>query len=203
MSAIEYEEDQEAGWGEQQPPALPGRRQRRRWGRPGAVLIAVLTAAAGFYAGVRVEKGQLSSSTSASGIPATARTGASGSGSSGRSGFSGLRGAGSGTASIGTISSVDGNTIYITETSGNTVKVTLSSATKLTKSLGVSKSSLHPGDSVVVQGATSSTGTISATSVSDSGASNTSTTGSGSSTAGTRSSGSAGSAVSSLFGSSQ
>ena len=59
---------------------------------------------------------------------------------------------GGGNASIGTVSSVDGNTIYITDTSGNTVKVTLSSATKITKSLGVSKHSLHPGDSVVIRG---------------------------------------------------
>jgi len=50
------------------------------------------------------------------------------------------------------------------------VKVTLSSSTKLTKSLGVSKSSLHPGDAIVVQGVKNSSGTVVATSVSDSGA---------------------------------
>jgi hypothetical protein len=65
---------------------------------------------------------------------------------------------------------VSGNTIYLTDTSGNTVKVTLSSSTKLTKSLGVSKSSLHPGDAIVVQGVKNSGGTIVATSVSDTGA---------------------------------
>ena len=75
-------------------------------------------------------------------------------------------------ASIGTISSVNGNTIYITDTSGNTVKVTLSSATKITKSLGVSKHSLRPGDSVVIRGLKNSSGKVSATSISDSGASN-------------------------------
>jgi Domain of unknown function (DUF5666) len=201
MSAIEYEQDHDTEWEEEEPLALPGGRSRRRWGRPAALLVALLTAAAGFYAGVRVEKGQVSSSTSAAGfsLSSGARTATSGSGSTSRGGFGAF---GAGNASIGTISSVKGNTIYITETSGNTVKVTLSSATKITKSLGVSKSSLHPGDSVVIQGATSSSGTIAATSVSDSGTSATASTGSGSSTSGTGGSGSASSAVSSLFGSS-
>ncbi|HUJ33895.1 MAG TPA: hypothetical protein VLW51_01710 [Solirubrobacteraceae bacterium] len=180
MSAIPYGHETETEWAaEEQPLPLPGGRQRRRWGRPAVVLLAVLTAAVGFYAGVRVEKGQVSSSTSTGGLSLTsaARTGASGSGASSRGGFAGL-GALGGNTSIGTISTVKGKTIHITETSG-TVKVTPSSATKITKSLGVSKKSLHPGDSVVIQGATSSTGTISATSVSDSGASS---TGSGNST---------------------
>ena len=64
-------------------------------------------------------------------------------------------------------------TIYLTDPTGNTVKVTLSSSTKLTKSLNVSKSSLHPGDTIVVQGVKNSSGTIVATSVSDSAASTT------------------------------
>src|SRR5207237_5013064 len=50
-------------------------------------------------------------------------------------------GGGGGGVSFGTVSSVNGNTIYLTEGSGNTVKVTLSSATKITKSQNTSKSS--------------------------------------------------------------
>ena len=60
--------------------------------------------------------------------------------------------------------------MWFTEASGNTVKVTVSSATKITKSQSASKSSLHPGDAVVIQGATGKNGTVAAASVSDSGA---------------------------------
>ena len=83
----------------------------------------------------------------------------------------------------------------MSDTSGNTVKVTLSSATKITKSLPVGRQSVHPGDSVVIQGAKAANGTLHATSVSDSGATTTGTSSSG----GANSSSTSGSGVSSLF----
>jgi hypothetical protein len=153
------------------PDALVAPR-RRRWhlfNRKTAALGAAVACAAGFLAGVELEKSQ------ATGIPTTptaptAGGAAAGAGAGGRGGFPFAgRGAGGGNASFGTISSVSGNTVYVTEASGNTVKVTLSPATKVTKSQSVTKSSLRPGDAVVIQGATSSNGTVSATSVSDSG----------------------------------
>ncbi len=193
MSAIPYE-GTEQDWEppDQEPTMTPGRPRRRFFNRKSAGLAAVIACAAGFYGGVRVEKSQLSSTasaattTGATGATAGARTGGSGfpgagagaaGGFPGAARFGGGGGAGGGNASIGKITSVSGNTIYLTETSGNTVNVTLSSSTKLTKSLGVSKSSLHPGDAVVIQGVKNSNGTVVATSVSDSGAT---TTGSGS-----------------------
>ncbi|MGO9976051.1 MAG: hypothetical protein ACLP01_25265, partial [Solirubrobacteraceae bacterium] len=54
----------------------------------------------------------------------------------------------------------------------------MSSATKITKSLTVARSAVHPGDSVLIQGVKSSGGTLTATSISDSGASASSTSGS-------------------------
>ena len=185
MSAVPYD-SREHDWDttEQEPSMTPGRPRRRFFNRRSAALAAVITCAAGFYAGIRVEKGQISSTTSAATTSATGvRTGTAAAGGAGgfaaRFGGGGAAGGG-GNASLGTISSVNGKTIYLTDTTGNTVKVTLSSSTKLTKSLGVSKSSLHPGDSVVIQGVKNSTGTLVATSVSDSGAR---TTGGGSTTA--------------------
>jgi hypothetical protein len=183
MSAVPYQ-SHEQDWDapDQEPFAPPGRPRRRFFNRKSAALVALLTCAVGFYAGIRVEKGQLPStasaaSASAPGAVAGAQTGAPAGGAPTGSGApGGLAGAGrfgggaGGSASLGTLSSVSGNTIYLTDTTGNTVKVTLSSSTKLTKSLSVSKSSLHPGDSVVVQGVKNSKGTIVATSVSDSGA---------------------------------
>ncbi len=80
------------------------------------------------------------------------------------------RGLGGGSASFGTVSSISGKTLYVTDTSGNTIKVTLSPATKVTKSVGVSAKSVHPGDTVVVSGIKGSGGTVQAATVSDSGA---------------------------------
>lgn len=216
MSAIPYEEEREEHWDpeEDETLGLPGRRRRQFFNRRSAALIAVITCAAGFYAGIRVEKGQLSSSAGSGrslSLPSlgnsTSRssTGGTSAGATGsRSNAAGGSPAGGafpggalsgGNASIGTISSVDGNTIYLTDVSGNTVKVKLSSATKITKSQGVSKRSLRPGDSVVIQGAKNSAGALSAATVSDSGASNTSASSSSSS------SNNGSSAVNSLFGS--
>ena len=101
---------------------------------------------------------------------------------------------------FGTISGVKGNTLYVTGATGNVTKVKLSSATKITKSLGVKRSSLHPGDTVVIRGLKNSKGSLVAASVSDSGASAGgfgAAGGGGSSSGG--STGSASSAVGSLF----
>jgi hypothetical protein len=194
VSAIPYD-SHEHDWdtNEQEPSMTPGRPRLRFFNRRSAALAAVITCAAGFYAGIRVEKDQLASTTSAATTSATgaatgARTGAATGGAGAAGGFAGrfggAAGGGGANASLGTISSVNGKTIYLTDTSGNTVKVTLASSTKLTKSLGVSKSALHPGDSVVIQGVKNSSGTLVATSVSDSGARITGTGSSSSSTAG-------------------
>jgi hypothetical protein len=232
-SAIQYEDDREEQWDDtdDETPALPGRPRRQFFNRYTAALLALITCAIGFLVGIRVEKSQVSSSTgTARGFSLPAALAGSGAGSSARGTSSAAGGArssgsraglaggtagfpggafGGANASIGTISSVNGNTIYITDTSGNTVKVTLSPATKISKSLGVSKHSLRPGDSVVIRGLKNSSGKVSATSITDSGASNAgsgATRGSGSSGSGGSggSSGSSGNAaVNQLFGSGQ
>lgn len=199
MSAISYERGEEESETQEHDTVMASARPRRRiFGRSGAVLLALVLGVGGFYAGIRVEKGQLSGSTSTSrSLPSLASAAGAGGGSSrttgtSRSGFPGAGGFGGGNTSIGTVSSVKGKTIYMTDTSGNTVKVTLSSVTKITKSLHVARKAVRPGDSVVIQGAKSSNGTVRATSVSDSGASTTAT-------ASTSSSNASGSGVSSLF----
>jgi Domain of unknown function (DUF5666) len=101
-----------------------------------------------------------------------------------------------GNGSVGTVTSVSGHTIYVRAITGNTIAVKLSSATSITKSLKVSKAAVRPGDSVVVQGLKHGNGTLTASSLNDSGAS---TTGAGSGSSGTSSSASSG--VNSLFGS--
>lgn len=157
------------------------KRPRRKLLTPSIVgLGLVLFAACGFIGGVLVQKAQGSSATSglagsglASRFGASGASGASGAASSFRSLFGGGGAAGGG-ATIGTVSSIKGNTLYVTETSGNTVAVVTTPESKITKSESVGANAIHPGDSVVVNGITTSKGTVTASSVSDSGSSSTS-----------------------------
>ena len=228
MNAIPYDgpEEQWDSYEDEQDLELPGRPRRKVLSWWSAGLFALILCAAGFYGGVRVEKNQLASSsttspfaaaaaatgtgatgtgTGATGTRGAARTGATGASSTGARGagagtFRGLFGGGgaAGGATLGTVSSISGNSLYITETSGNTVKVTLSSATKVTKSVTVGKNAVRPGDLVTVAGAKGTNGTVSATTVNDTGSS---PFGGASSGTGSSSSGSSGSsAVNSLFG---
>lgn len=185
-----------------------------------ALLMALILGGVGFYVGIRVEKSQDSSGTGGSSLArafsgasgfagaaggtsktgATSRTGATGTAGAGsfasRFAAGGFGGAAGGT--VGSVSSVSGNTLYVKETNGNTVKVKLTGATKLSKSETVSRKKVYPGDEVVVAGNASSNGTVNATSVTDSGASSTSS--SGSSGTGSSSTSSSSSAIGSLFG---
>lgn len=199
MNAIPYDGPSGEEWDGFEEETLPGRPRRQVLTWWSAGLFALILCAVGFYAGVRVEKGQLSSSgtTSAFSAAATgARTAARTGAGAGLRGVFGAPGAGAGGGTFGTVSSVSRNSLFVTDTSGNTVKVTLSSATKVTKTVGVGKKAVRPGDLVVVSGAKGANGTVSATTVSDTGASPAAAA--GGSTRGSSSSGS--SAVNQLFG---
>jgi hypothetical protein len=216
MDAIPYDTPEQEWDAPEEAHALPGRPRQRFSGPWTALVLALLLGAVGFYVGVRVEKGQLSSSPStlASGLGgaaaragAGARTGA-GSAAGGAGGFgraSAGGAAGGANASFGTVSSINGNTIYLTDFSGNTIKIRLTLGTKVTKSVGVSKKSVRPGDTIVVQGIKGSHGAITAASITDNGARSSAfgggrAGGSGSGSGG-RSPSSASSAVNSLIGS--
>lgn len=201
LDEYEYEDD---GFAE----TLPVRPKRPFLTKWSAALMALMLGAVGFFVGVRVEKGKIPSTSSASSALASALSGASktGKGGTGAAGsfasrFAGGAGGGggfggaAGNDTIGSVASVNGKTIYVTETSGDTVKVKLSGQTTITKSESVGSSKVFPGDEVVIAGAKGSGGTVTATSLTDSGARATGT--SGSTTSGSSSS----SVVSSLFGS--
>jgi len=231
MNAIPYDRPDE-GWDSYQEGtedySLPGRPRRQWFNKTSAAVFALLLAVIGFYVGVRVEKSQVSNTSSSSGagalssaaaarLAAAGRTGAGGTasrgagatgagatGASATGGGGGFRslfgggGAGGAGATFGTVSTVNGDALYITEANGNTVKVTLSSATKVTKNVTVGKDAVRPGDLVVVAGAKGSDGTVSATTVNDTGAS---PAAAASGASGNSSSGTSGSsAVNSLFG---
>jgi hypothetical protein len=226
----QHEEAWDTHQGEPESP-LPRRARRQFFNRRTAALGAVVTCAIGFYAGIRVEKSQLSSSSSAgslgsgaaSGARAAARAGgfagltgrgAAGSGGAARAGGSpgsggagaagGFGGAGGGAAgtSFGTVSSLNGKTLDVTDASGNTVKVKLTSSTKITKNQSVGRKAIRPGDTIIVTGGQGSGGSTTAASVTDSGNRSSGSGGSGSGSGGSGSGGSgssSGSAVGSLF----
>jgi hypothetical protein len=192
---------------------LPPRPRRKLVTPVSAILLLVLFAAGGFIGGVEVQKGQGSSSggslassfasrfgAAAGGATSTAGSTSAGSTSRLRGLFGGGGAAGAG-ATIGTVSSINGRTLYVSEVSGDTVAVVTTPESKITKSESVGAKAIHPGDSVVVEGLAGSKGTITASSVTDSGSSSTGTSGGlaslfgGSSTSSSSSSG-----VSSLFG---
>lgn len=149
---------------------LPGRPLRKRMGPLTYLLLAALVACGAFYGGARYGKSS-GTSASSSGFPAgfASRFASSRSGSSskspggGTSFFGGL-----GTAVTGTVKLITGRSFYVEESTGTIVKVATSPVTSISISSAGTVSQLHPGDSVTVLGKKKG-GTVSATSVSDSG----------------------------------
>jgi hypothetical protein len=148
-------------WLEDEPEEAPPRPRRKLLSPLPTTLLVVLLIVGGFFAGVEVEKSQSSSGTS-SGFPAglsalrsAAAGGASKSTSGTTSGFpAGFSAAG---LTTGEVSYVSGNTLYVTNTEGNTVKVKAPAGTALTKTVSTSVHSVHPGDTVVVRGSQNKT----------------------------------------------
>jgi hypothetical protein len=145
---------------------------------PVAGLIAVLLVGAGFWGGASLEKSHGGGSSSggslasafASRLRAAAASGATGTsssngGGSGSGGFAGGGFGGSSAAATGTVSVVNGKTLYVLTADGALVKVTLEPSTTVSRNAKSSAVDLRPGDTVVVQGATTSNGDVSATSV--------------------------------------
>jgi hypothetical protein len=164
-----------------EPSELP-RRPRRRLLTPVPIaLAAVLAIACGFIGGVLVEKGQNSSSAAGGGAGiasqfASLRSGAgrsgaaaggftgSGEASGGRAGGAGGARAGAG-ATAGQVAYISGDTLYVTTTEGNTVKVKTSPASTVTKTVKTSAKGIHPGETVLITGASGANGAITAESI--------------------------------------
>jgi hypothetical protein len=117
-------------------------------------LLCLLILVAGFIGGVLVQKGSAGASS----------TGQNPFGSGGVPSF--LSGAGQGSSTTGTVATVAGGTLYVTDAQGNTVKVLTTGATKVTRSTESKARDIHPGDSVVIQGAARKSGTVKAQSIS-------------------------------------
>jgi len=155
-------------------PTVESRRSRRRVSALRIALLVALGVGAGFVAGVQLQKDQVDASASTtSGISgfasrggSTGRTGAAG-GATG-TGTSGGGGGGAG-ATVGQVKLIDGTNVYVTDSSGNTVKVATTGST-ISKSAPGTVTDLAIGDTVIVRGTTGSDGTVAATAITDSGA---------------------------------
>ena len=69
-------------------------------------------------------------------------------------------------ATSGTVTDIIGNTLYVTNSSGNLVSVTIGPSTTIDRNAKSTLSALQPGDTVTVQGTKSADGTVAAASVS-------------------------------------
>ena len=161
-----YEDDSEPAPAER---ALPPRRRRRLVTPASAALAAVLIGALGFIGGVEVQKGQADSGYGATaGSTGAARAGvgggAAGAGGAARGGFAGPGGAQS-NATVGSVANKRGSTLYVKDSDGNTIRVKTTSHSKINRTAPASAGAIHPGDTVVVQGTKSSSGTVTATQI--------------------------------------
>lgn len=127
--------------GVDQGDELPPRPRSRLLAPLPLALTAVLIAATGFLGGVLVQKGSEGGGSAASlpsglpgGLPST------------------FPGSGSGAAVSGTVSSVDGRTIYVKDSGGTTVAVRVEDGSKISRDSNVGVKKIRPGDSVEVQG---------------------------------------------------
>jgi hypothetical protein len=214
---VDYEPDeQESEWLDDESE-LPRRPRRRLLSPIPLALLAVLLIACGFIGGVLVQKGQGGTASPGGGtsggfpslaalkgaLPGAGAAGgpssAGGSGAKGGTGaFPGIARAGSGGGvTTGEVAYVRGNTLYVTDSEGNTVKVKAAAGSKVTKTVSTKASSIHPGTTVVVLGSKAKNGSISASSISVSSAPSGSASSAGTSSSGA---GASGGSTPTLFG---
>ena len=148
-----------------QPPTGPPPDLSEKWATEGPVkgirvrlplAIAVLAVVAllGIFGGAQLKSSNASATVSAPG-----------GGTRNRGQFSGGPGGGRGGGTAGTVQSVNGNTITITDAQGQTKTITLQSTTTITKSTTGSPSDITTGETIIVRGTANSDGSTNATSV--------------------------------------
>lgn len=151
---------------------LPIARRSRSTSRLTIGLLVSVGIAAGFLVGVKLQKDQgAAPASAASPFAAFAGSGANGAGRG--VGTGGITGAGGGTggfggATIGTVKLVDGSNVYITDAQGTVVKVSTTGST-ISKSAPGTVADFQTGETLIVRGTTATDGTVTATSITDSG----------------------------------
>ena len=159
MSDYDLDDDWEA---DDEP--LP-KRQRRRLVTPiSAILAGALVGALGFIGGVEVQKSQDDGATSNGGAAAAFAAAGGGARGAGPQLGGGPGGAQS-NATVGSVANKKGSTLYVKDSDGNLVRVKTTSHSKINRTASATPGAIHPGDTVIVQGNKSSSGTITATQI--------------------------------------
>lgn len=154
---------------------LLARREQARPNRMTWALVALLLVAVGFGAGALAFRTWGTSSTTSpfaalaegGGFPGGGTFPGAGDGTDATGTATGAGGTGGfgGQATTGTVTLVDGTTLYVTTSDGSIVKVTVPDDATITSSQAVSLSDLAAGDTVIVRGETGDDGTVTATTV--------------------------------------
>lgn len=163
---IDSESGGRGGWDDDGDDDVIPPRPRGRLLRPlPLALIALIIAAAGFLGGIEAQKGSEGGSGAAAGP-----------GGGGLPNFAALKEAagattgGTSATTNGTVTSVEGHTIYVKESDGTTVAVKVGDGATVTRDSNVATKKIHPGDTVAVQGSKKgSTVTASSIAASESG----------------------------------
>ncbi|KUL40776.1 hypothetical protein [Actinoplanes awajinensis] len=135
---------------------------KRWWNRTTLVLTGAVLLVGGFLGGVQVHKQWGSSSSDTAAATGGFPTGA-GMPSGGGMGQSQNRAAAPGGATAGTLTKVDGNTLYLQTAAGQTITVRASDTTAVTTKAAVKD--LTTGQAVTVTGVADSSGVITATAI--------------------------------------
>jgi hypothetical protein len=120
------------------------------------VLAAVVLVGAGFLAGTILNKGSDSNTLAGGALP---------------SGFPGVAtgAAGGGGITFGTVTKVEGDTVYVSQADGTTITVKTNGSTTVQVSTTGTVSDLSPGSTVVVQGSSSGDNTVTAQTITEGG----------------------------------
>ena len=147
---------------------MPSRPVPAKLGRLTLALLVLVVGAGAYYLGVVTEKHSLPATTTTS--SRSARTAATSTAATPTGAAqSGAAGGGGGGPTIGAVKLIDGANIYVTDQTGNVVKVATTPDSQITiTSTGTAKD-VKPGDAVLVTGPTGDDGTITATAVRDQG----------------------------------
>jgi hypothetical protein len=154
--------ESDGGWNEDDAEeALPPRARGRLLRPLPLFLVALIAAAAGFLGGVLAQKGSEGGSGGAAlpgggELPSFAAKAAGSEGGSTEGAAAGTNGlpsfGGSEAAASGTVTGVEGHTIYVKESDGTTVAVKVGDGATVTRDSNVVAKKIHPGDTVTVEG---------------------------------------------------
>jgi hypothetical protein len=155
--------------------SLPPRPRRRLLTPVTGALAALVLAGAGFIGGVQVQKGEQDSGSAGGGaragvpggFPGAAAQGQraqtrGGQGGQGRQAPGGANAGGGAAPTTGEVTSKRGSTLYVEGTDGTTIKVRTDDDSKVTRTAATSARGVYPGDTVIVQGETAKSGTVTA-----------------------------------------